>query len=201
MFRERTTRKNVAYRVVDISEFGRKADKEEFVLALIEKKVRDAEGVGKVVVYCNSTTKVRTIADGLSCDAFYHDAVGKEAMLEDFRTGKRRVIMATNALGIGIDIPDIRCIVHADRPRTLLDYAQESGRAGRDGRRSEAIVVEDRAESKWLEREQTEEEKRLVKKYVGSSEEAVKGLDVKKGRRSVTFARGLEKKEEKEKKK
>ncbi|KAJ9655822.1 hypothetical protein H2201_008717 [Coniosporium apollinis] len=183
MFRERTTRKNVAYRVVDISEFGRKADKEEFVLALIEKKVR-------------------TIADGLSCDAFYHDAVGKEAMLEDFRTGKRRVIMATNALGIGIDIPDIRCIVHADRPRTLLDYAQESGRAGRDGRRSEAIVVEDRAESKWLEREQTEEEKRLVKKYVGSSEEAVKGwLDVKKGRRSVTFARGLEKKEEKEKKK
>ncbi|KIV98741.1 uncharacterized protein PV09_09493 [Verruconis gallopava] len=50
-------------------------------------------------------------------------------------------MVATNALGMGVDIPDIEWIIHADEPRDMLDYAQESGRAGRDGRASHAILV------------------------------------------------------------
>jgi superfamily II DNA helicase RecQ len=42
---------------------------------------------------------------------------------------------------MGVDIPDIRCIIYMDWPRTMLDYAQESGRVGRDGLRSEAIII------------------------------------------------------------
>lgn len=104
----------MAYRVVDVSKFGRKAEKEEFVIALIEKKVRDIEGVGKVVVYCNLTEKVEIIAGALGYNTFYYNAVGKKVILDDFRTGKRRVIIVINALGIDINIPDIQCVVHAD---------------------------------------------------------------------------------------
>ena len=55
--------------------------------------------------------------------------------------GKHRVICATNAIGLGVDIPDIRAVIHAGPPQKLKDYAQESGRAGRDGKSSEAIIV------------------------------------------------------------
>jgi superfamily II DNA helicase RecQ len=59
-------------------------------------------------------------------------------MLADFIAGQQRVIVATSTLGMSMNIPDIRCIIHVDRPRTILHYAQESGGAGRDGVRSEA---------------------------------------------------------------
>ena len=78
-----------------------------------------------------------SVAEGLGCDGYYHDAEDKADKLQGFMEGKQRMIVATNALGLGIDIPDIRVIWHVDPPRTLLDYAQESGRAGRDGLKSE----------------------------------------------------------------
>jgi superfamily II DNA helicase RecQ len=65
----------------------------------------------------------------------------RASVLEAFRTGKTRVIVATNALGGGVDIPDIGWIIRADEPQDMLDYAQEDGRAGRDGRVSQAILV------------------------------------------------------------
>lgn len=51
------------------------------------------------------------------------------------------MIIATSALGIGVDIPDIRYIIHISRPRSLLKYAQESRRARRDSDGSEAIII------------------------------------------------------------
>ncbi|TKA22027.1 hypothetical protein B0A49_14051, partial [Cryomyces minteri] len=97
----------------------------------------------------------------------------KDRMLEGFREGRQRMIVATSALGMGVDIPDIRCIIHIDRPRTLLDYAQESGRAGRDGKRSEAMAIEDDDEKPPPDDDRTEEarqfmekERQLVQRYV-----------------------------------
>lgn len=63
-------------------------------------------------------------------------------ILGQFRGAANPVIAATSALGIGVDIPNIRCIVHIGFPRSLLDYAQESGRAGRDQKPSEAIIIQ-----------------------------------------------------------
>lgn len=94
-FRARTARVNVAYRVVDISRVGRRGDKEKMVLGLIDKQFQ-RYATGKVVVYCNTVPKVKRIAEGFGCDAYHHHAIGKDSMLEDFREGRQRMIVATS---------------------------------------------------------------------------------------------------------
>jgi RecQ family ATP-dependent DNA helicase len=141
MFRMSTTRRNIQYKVHRMgtknSEEGEKA-----LIRLVKRKLAKYKQ-GKVMVYCNSVKKTVQLADGLDCEGFYHDVdrEEKKRILKDFATGVCRVIVATSAFGMGIDIADIRAVIHADVPRTLLEYAQESGRAGRDGVKSEAIIV------------------------------------------------------------
>ncbi|MCJ1360598.1 MAG: hypothetical protein MMC33_010606, partial [Icmadophila ericetorum] len=94
-----------------------------------------------MVTYGYSVRGVQALAQALGCEGYYHYAARKAAMLQAFMSGRQRMMVATSALGLEIDIPDIRVIVHMDRPRKLLDYAQESGRAGRDRLGSEAIIV------------------------------------------------------------
>jgi superfamily II DNA/RNA helicase len=165
IFRARTTRTNVAYRVVAVEEALRKEEVEAVVVKIARRKVRQHQA-GKVVIYGNSVTKVKKLAEQLACNAYYHDAVGKASMLADFMAGKQHVIVATSALGMGVDIPDIRCIIHMDWPRTILDYAQESGRAGRDGMPSEAIIIRQEGSQRASEDKQSEAEQRLVQLYV-----------------------------------
>ncbi|KAF2801246.1 uncharacterized protein BDZ99DRAFT_403750, partial [Mytilinidion resinicola] len=83
----------------------------------------------KVVVYSSIVGKVKKIAQALDCSAYYYNAVGKASILSKFIDGRQRVIIVISALGIEVDIPDIRCIIYIDRPRILLDYTQESSRA------------------------------------------------------------------------
>ncbi|GME47484.1 hypothetical protein B0A55_11426 [Neofusicoccum parvum] len=115
---------------------------------------------GKVVIYCNTVSRVKSLVDAglFQYEAFYSkmSEARKKEVLEDFRAGVVRVVVATSALGMGIDIPDIRLIIHTDEPRDLLDYAQESGRAGRDGLASRAVMVQGGQKS----------DDRLVRRYL-----------------------------------
>jgi superfamily II DNA helicase RecQ len=117
-----------------------KQEVETVVVNKVRQKIQQYKS-GKIVIYGNSVAKVKTLAEKFSCNAYYHDTVGKASMLADFMAGKQQVMVATSALGMGVDIPDIRCIIYVDWPRTILDYVQESGRAGRDRVRSEAIII------------------------------------------------------------
>jgi superfamily II DNA helicase RecQ len=106
LFRAETARTNVAYQVVRVGTAAKKKEVEEIVLRIVRQKMRKHK-TGKVVVYGNSVPKVKELAKLLGCDAYYHKAVGKASMLQAFAAGNWRVIVATSALGIGVDILDI----------------------------------------------------------------------------------------------
>jgi superfamily II DNA helicase RecQ len=119
-------------------------ERDPSVIAFIQARIQQARraGGGKVVMYANAVRQVQAMAAIFGCEAYHSRQVDRAGVLEQFIQGTTDVITATNALGMGVDIPDIRVIIHIGMPRTLLDYAQESGRAGQDGQASEAIIIQ-----------------------------------------------------------
>ncbi|MBR1436000.1 MAG: RecQ family ATP-dependent DNA helicase [Bacteroidales bacterium] len=107
---------------------------------------RGVPGTG--IVYMRSRKRCEEIAaklaeEGIS-SSFYHAGLGyltRQKRQEDWRTGKVRVMVCTNAFGMGIDKPDVRFVVHLDLPDSPESYFQEAGRAGRDGKRSYAVQI------------------------------------------------------------
>lgn len=142
--RASTVRQNIQYSVIDGGQTP--GEKEVQLERMVGEVLGDPmQPHGKVVVMCESKAKVKEVVQAglFPCEMFHADLSeeSKEETLNDFRAGGVRVIVATGAFGMGIDIPDIRLIVHVDNPRNMMDYGQASGRAGRDGLPSRAIII------------------------------------------------------------
>lgn len=94
---------------------------------------------------CKNKAEIQMIVkSGLfPCEPFHADMADerKDEVLNEFREGKVRTVVASGSFNTGIDIADIRLIVHMNEPRNMLDYGQGSGRAGRDELTSRAIIV------------------------------------------------------------
>ncbi|HHV85399.1 MAG TPA: RecQ family ATP-dependent DNA helicase [Petrimonas sp.] len=114
---------------------------------------------GTAIVYVRSRQETKEIAAALqkskiSAD-FFHAGLSHEEKVyrqNAWKTDECRVIVSTNAFGMGIDKPDVRLVIHMDLPNSLEEYYQEAGRAGRDGERSYAIVLYTKADSVKLKK-------------------------------------------------
>ena len=138
IFRQSFERPNLSYSVF-------KVDSKINKVIEILNKVQ-----GSAIVYCKSRKRTKEIAELLQLQNivadFYHAGLPQEERnkrQEDWVKNKTRVIVCTNAFGMGIDKPDVRSVVHADIPDCLENYYQEAGRAGRDGQKSFAVLLYD----------------------------------------------------------
>ncbi|MBF1630419.1 MAG: RecQ family ATP-dependent DNA helicase [Prevotella sp.] len=147
VFRMSFERKNLAY-VVRQAE-----DKEAEMVHILQSIPKTA------IVYCRSRKRTKEIAQllmqyGISA-TWYHaglEPAVKDQRQSEWQHDKVRVIVATNAFGMGIDKADVRVVIHIDCPSSLEAYFQEAGRAGRDGQKAYAVLLYNGHDNRTLQK-------------------------------------------------
>jgi ATP-dependent DNA helicase RecQ len=147
VFRKSFERKNIVYLVRNVE------DKHKYLLETILK----VKGSG--IIYERNRRKTRETAiflhqNNISAD-FYHAGIAHEkrnTKQNDWKSGKIKVMVATNAFGMGIDKSDVRFVIHTDLPDSIESYFQEAGRGGRDEKKAVAVLLYNNSDKVKAER-------------------------------------------------
>ncbi len=114
------------------------------VMTIVNKIERDR----KVVIFCGTRKRVEHISSLLNAIGYsatrYHSGLSIEEKSKnafDFSKGEAKILVCTNAFGVGVDVPEIDQVFHVDTPLTVDAYLQETGRAGRNGRKADAYLL------------------------------------------------------------
>ena len=145
VFRMSFERKNLAYVVRQTT------DKQAELLHILSSVP------GSAIVYARSRKRTKDTSEWLNAcgvsATFYHAGLEsgvKDQRQKEWQAGKVRVMVATNAFGMGIDKPDVRMVAHIDCPDSLEAYFQEAGRAGRDGKKAYAVLLYNSSDKRKL---------------------------------------------------
>ena len=150
IFKKSFFRENLAYQIFTVE------DKLQRLIQIFTKTKKPA------IVYVNSRKRTQEIANFLNernfKSSFYHaglSTIEKQISFDNWMTEKTPIIVATNAFGMGIDKPNVGVVVHFNLPTSIENYVQETGRAGRNGKKSFAVLLQNENDI-LLFKEQTE---------------------------------------------
>ncbi|MBP2832074.1 RecQ family ATP-dependent DNA helicase [Aquimarina sp. U1-2] len=145
IFKQSFYRSNLAYRVIHAG------DKHHNILQILEKHP------GSSIIYTRNRKTTIELDDFLNDHGhrttYYHggvDAKEKTKRFKQWITNDIRIMVATNAFGMGVDKPDVRTVIHYDIPESIESYFQEAGRAGRDGKLSHAFLLKNQNDHQRL---------------------------------------------------
>lgn len=152
VFKKSFERSNLSYIV-------RETENKEASLVNIVEKVK-----GTTIIYVRSRQRTKETADyliqnGFSAD-YYHAGLNSSDKIRKqnaWKNNETRIIVCTNAFGMGIDKPDVRLVIHMDLPNSIEEYFQEAGRAGRDEKRAYAIILYTKTDTTKLKKRITDE--------------------------------------------